>query len=88
MLITELAHLALPLSGHMYPNNSQQFEHGRCACSHSRPKNRMAVVRAIPELPGPGWLAAEPEKTPSNMAVNCQHLPKLMADELKKLELF
>jgi len=88
MLITELAHLALPLSGHMCPNNSQQCEHGRCTRSHSRPKNRMAVLRAISELPEPGWLAAETEETPSNMAVNCQHLPKLMADELKKLELF
>jgi len=48
----------------------------------------MAVLRAISELPEPGWLAAETEETPSNMAVNCQHLPKLMADELKKLELF
>jgi hypothetical protein len=48
----------------------------------------MAVLRAISELPGPGWPAAETEATPSDVAVGCHHLRELMADELKKLELF
>jgi hypothetical protein len=47
-----------------------------------------ALLRAISELPGPGWLAAETEETPRDVAVGCQHVRELMADELKKLELF
>ena len=43
--MTEVAHLALPSSGQMYPMYSQQCEHGCGARSHSRPKNRMAVFR-------------------------------------------
>jgi len=37
---------------------------------------------------GPGWLAAATGATPSDMAVGCHQLRELMADELKKLELF
>jgi len=43
---------------------------------------------AISELPGPGWLAAETEEDSRDLAVNCHLLRELMADELKKLELF
>ncbi len=35
----------------------------------------------ISQLPGPGWLAAETEATPIDMAVNCHHLRDLMADD-------
>jgi hypothetical protein len=48
LLMTEVARWARPLSGQMYPMNSQRCEHGCGARSHSRPKNRMAVFRCHP----------------------------------------
>jgi len=35
----------------------------------------------IAELPGPGWLAAEIEATPSDVAVGCHQLRELMDDD-------
>src|SRR5271166_3418819 len=46
LLMTEVAHLALPLPGQMNLMNSQRCERGCGARSHSRLKNHMAVFRS------------------------------------------
>jgi len=60
------------------------FQHG----SNSGFFRDFSVNPTISELPGPGWLEAETEARPSDLAVCCHHVRELMADDSLESLLF